>query len=333
MTNARIGIVSWNTAELLDACLSAIPEAANGLEFDVVVVDNNSTDASVDAARGHEKVTVMVNDDNVGYARAMNQALTHDMGNGAPEVFIALNPDTVPPPGSLTRLVERLWDDPRVGLVVPQLANPDGSLQHSVYRFPSPMVTLVVCAVPLFLQRGRLAQRWWLEGRGPHDEPCDIDWAIGAVHVMRVEAVKADRPYNERWFMYVEDLDLCWQLRKDGWRVRLEPEARVTHVGNASGRQAWGDRRTQRWWVATYDWYRYRRGAFAAWRFATTNTLGVAFLLTRARLRRRILTDRSGRTTARIDELRQILPHHWAMMRAPRTAFGDSESIPPTDLI
>jgi GT2 family glycosyltransferase len=166
----------------------------------------------------------------------------------------------------------------------------------------------------------------------PHDKPCDIDWAIGAVHVMRAGAVKADRPYSERWFMYVEDLDLCWQLRRDGWRVRLEPEVQVTHVGNASGRQAWGDRRTQRWWVATYDWYRSRRGAFAAWRFAATNTLGVAFLLVRARLRRRILSDRSGRTTARIDELGQILPHHWAMTRAPRTAFAGSESVRPNDL-
>ncbi|HEY3845157.1 MAG TPA: glycosyltransferase family 2 protein [Acidimicrobiales bacterium] len=331
MTRARIGIVSWNVAELLDACLGAIPDAANGLEFEVVVVDNNSADASVDVARRHESVTVIVNGDNVGYARGMNRALTHDLGTGAPDVFIALNPDTVPPPGSLTRLVERLLDDPRVGLVVPRLVNPDGSLQHSVYRFPSPMITFVVCAVPLLLQRGRVARRWWLEGRVPHDEPCDIDWAIGAVHVMRVEAIRADRPYREQWFMYVEDLDLCWQLRKEGWRVRLEPEVQVTHVGNASGRQAWGDRRTQRWWVATYDWYRSRRGAFAAWRFAATNTLGVAFLLMRARVRRRVLTDRSGGTTARIDELRQILPHHWAMVRAPRTAFAGSESIPPDD--
>ncbi|HWE67137.1 MAG TPA: glycosyltransferase family 2 protein [Acidimicrobiales bacterium] len=321
MTRVRIGIASWNTAELLDHCLAALPAAAAGLDFDVVVVDNDSADDSVAVAQRHQHVVVVANPDNTGYARAMNQALRHDGGGPAPDVLIALNPDTVPPPGSLTELVARLLADPTVGLVVPQLANLDGSLQHSVYRFPSPLITFIICTVPVRLQRGRLAQRFWLEGKVPHDQACDIDWAIGAVHVMRAEAVGPGLPYNQRWFMYVEDMDLCWQLGQQGWRIRLEPSAHVVHVGNAAGQQAWGNTRNTRWWQATYDWVRFRRGVGAVHRYATINTIGVWVLLQVQRVRRRLLGRRAHDATVRINDLAQMLPLHIAMMRAPRTTF------------
>jgi N-acetylglucosaminyl-diphospho-decaprenol L-rhamnosyltransferase len=321
MTRVRIGIVSWNTAELLDRCLAAIPEAAIGLDFDVVVVDNASSDGSAEVALRHADVTVEVNRSNVGYARGMNQALRLRTGGLVPEVLIALNPDTVPPPGSLASLVGCLMSDPTLGMVVPQLTNMDGSLQHSVYRFPSPLLTLIICMVPVRLQRGRLARRWWLEGRVPHDRACDVDWGIGAVHVIRAGALGRQDPYCERWFMYAEDMDLCWRLGQDGWRCRLTPNVQVPHVGNASGRQAWGGERSQRWWEASYDWYRFRRGVPAVRRWAAVNTIGVAKLLATSRLRRWLTRQNSVNSQARDAELSQALPTHRAMWREPSTAF------------
>jgi GT2 family glycosyltransferase len=318
----RIGIVSWNTAALLHHCLAAVPDAAEGLDFDVVVVDNQSADDSVEVARRHAGVTVVANEHNTGYARAMNQALLHEGNGPVADIFIALNPDTVPPPGSLTELVDRLQADPALGLVVPTLTNTDGSLQHSVYRFPSPLITAIICLVPTRLQRGRLARHWWLEGRVPHDQATDIDWAIGAVHVIRRTALAGELPYCERWFMYVEDMDLCWRLQHSGWRIRLEPTSAVVHVGNAAGAQAWGDTRTRVWTEATYDWYRFRRGVPAAHRYAVVNRAGVSLLLWRARLHRRL---RPGDfVTARVNELAAILPTHRAMAAQSSTAF-----IPP----
>ncbi|HUC05070.1 MAG TPA: glycosyltransferase family 2 protein [Acidimicrobiales bacterium] len=317
----RIGIVSWNTAALLDRCLAAIPAAAQGLDYDVVVVDNASADGSVAAARRHEGVTVVANDENTGYARGMNQALLHAGAGASPEVLIALNPDTSAAPGSLADLVARLEADPGVGLVVPQLTNEDGSLQHTVYRFPSPRITAIICLVPVRLQRGRLAQKWWLEGRVPHDRACDIDWAIGAVHVIRREALGGELPYCERWFMYVEDVDLCWRMARGGWRCRLEPSARVLHVGNAAGAQAWGDSRSIRWWQATYDWYRFRRGVPAVARYARTNTVGVGMLLAEARLRRRLKGRFGASEAGRIADLEAILPLHREMAHNPAGAF------------
>ncbi|HEY2214438.1 MAG TPA: glycosyltransferase family 2 protein [Acidimicrobiales bacterium] len=324
----RIGIVSWNTADLLDHCLASIPAAAEGLDFDVVVVDNHSSDTCVEVSRSHPVITV-ANEDNVGYARGMNQALLYDDGGPKADVLIALNPDTVAPPGSLTELVRRLDAQPKVGLVVPRLTNVDGSLQHTVYRFPSPLTTAVICLVPTRLQRGRLAHRFWLEGRVPHEVAEDIDWAIGAVHAIRVDALAGALPYCERWFMYVEDMDLCWRMHQAGWGVRLEPSAVVAHVGNASGVQAWGTTRTVRWWEATYDWVRFRCGVPYARRFAGINSLGVGWLLYRARLASKVGRGRSAADRAgRIADYAGILPHHVAMFRAPATAFPPEAAYP-----
>jgi GT2 family glycosyltransferase len=149
------------------------------------------------------------------------------------------------------------------------------------------------------------------------------------VHVIRADALHGEPPYCERWFMYVEDMDLCWRLHQTGWRVRLEPTAEVAHVGNASGAQAWGDTRTARWWAATYDWVRVRRGVPYARRFAGINSLGVGMLLYRSRLAAQVMRRRSsGARAARVAELAGILPSHVAMYRAPATAFPPEDGYP-----
>lgn len=270
---------------MLDACLSSLPASLQGADAEIVVVDNDSADGSAEVARRHPGVTVIRNPVNVGYAAAMNQALRGMDSSFEPAALIALNPDTVPPPGGLTRLLECLEEDASVGLVVPKLINPDGTAQHSVYKFPSPAVSAVAGMVPLRWQTGRLAHRWWLEGRASHDHPSDVDWAIGAVHVIRASAVDPVAPYNERWFMYVEDLDLCWRLAQAGWRRCLEPSVAVLHVGNASGSQAWGETRTRKWLAATYDWYRMRHGKFAVRLWAVANLAGVLTRIIGAGLR------------------------------------------------
>jgi len=230
--DVRIGIVSWNTAALLDRCLRALPAALGPLSAEIVVVDNASADDVAAVAAAHPGVTFVSNDSNVGYARAMNQALA---GTTAP-VLVALNPDTEPPPESLARLVDVLRQHPHAALVAPRLVNADGSLQHSVYRFPSATVTAAAC-LPPFAQRA-LGGRYWLVGHAPHDRSTEVDWAVGAVHCMRATAVDPGAVYSERWFMYVEDLDLCWQLRERNWRVVLAGDVEVTHIGNVAGEKA-----------------------------------------------------------------------------------------------
>lgn len=274
--SVRVGIVSWNTAELLEQCLAALPAALDGLDAEVVVVDNASSDDSAARARSLG-ACVVENTENRGYARAMNQALAGDA-----EVLVACNPDAAPPPGSLRRLVEDLQADPSCGLVAPRLLHGDGSLQHSVHRFPTPLTSLALALLPVRVLRGRVGRRLWLEGAADHRGRHPIDWAIGAVHVIRAAALRGEAPYDERWFMYVEDLDLCWRLGRDGWRVVLDGEVAVPHVGNAAGAVAWGGGRSRRWQWATYDWVALRQGAGRQRALAAVNLFATVALLVRA---------------------------------------------------
>lgn len=318
---ALIGIVSWNTADLLDRCLASISAAAEGLDYRVVVQDNGSTDSSARVARAHPGVEVRVAPRNEGYARAMNAALETPVGETPPDILIALNPDTVCPPGSLRALAEALLADPGAGLVAPALRYPGGGHQPSAYRFPSPAVAAAASFLPLRLQRGRLGHRFGLEAATPPDRPVDVDWVTGAVHVIRREALRGRTPYNERWFMYTEDLDLCWRLAQYGWRSRLVPSITVTHVANAAGRLAWGPGRTERWLEATYDWYVLRHGPRAARRWAAVNTLGASFRLAQVGWRNRRASGSGrgggGERPAWQDELAPALAVHRRVLRSP----------------
>ncbi len=321
MTEVTVGIVSWNTDDLLDQCLGALPAALGDLDAEVVVVDNGSTDRSVEIARRHPGVRVDEVGHNLGYASGMNRAL----GGSAAPVLIALNPDTEPPPGSLRRLVGHLNERPSVGLVAPRLIEEDGALQHSVHRFPSVRLAAALNLLPVRALRGRLGRRLWVEGTADHLFTGPVDWAIGAVHVMRAEAV-GPRPYSERWFMYVEDVDLCWRLRQAGWDIELVGDVEVADVGNASGEQQWGADRTKRWLAATYDWYLTTHGNVATRAYAGMNLIGASTkglaAAARGRLRRDAAAGQWGR------ELLDVIPLHARALVRPGSIHVDDAPSP-----
>jgi GT2 family glycosyltransferase len=303
--DVRVGIVSWNTAALLDRCLAALPAALGDLRAEVVVVDNASSDESAEVAARHD-VTLVRSDTNEGYARGMNRALA---ATEAP-VLLALNPDTEPPPGSLAALVGRLHAEPTAAVVVPRLVHLDGRLQHSVYRFPSVRLAAVVSFVPPRWQRGAIGRRWWLEGAAPHDRSGPVDWALGAVHVIRRDAVAGRAPYSERWFMYAEDIELCWRLERQGWTTVLAADVTVPHASNAAGAQAWGSSRAQRYWAASYDLYAGMHRPLAARGWAAVNTVGVLVHLA-ANLAGSVLPGAArGRRVATARSLAKVLPVH-----------------------
>jgi N-acetylglucosaminyl-diphospho-decaprenol L-rhamnosyltransferase len=272
----RIGIVSWNTAPLLDRCLAALPAALGSLRAEVVVVDNASDDDSV-AVATRWGVVVREHDRNLGYAVAMNEALA---ATEAP-VLVALNPDAELPPGSLERLVAALDAHPIAGVVVPRLLDPDGGPQHSARRLPTPVPTLVSALATPAMARGAIGRRLLLDGSGAHPAGA-VPWAIGAVHVIRAAALDGEQPYVERSFMYAEDLELCWRLGQRGWTTWLEAEVEVPHVGNAAGARAWGDARSLRYWAATYDVVALRRSAGAARLLGAVATLAALIAVVRA---------------------------------------------------
>jgi GT2 family glycosyltransferase len=127
--------------------------------------------------------------------------------------------------------------------------------------------------------------------------------------------------------MYAEDLELCWRLARDGWRIELVAEVVVPHVGNAAGAQAWGSERDRRWWGATYDLYARERGVGAMRRWAVVNTAGV--LLHLASNRAGALLPGAGRARRRhtAAALRAVLPVHRAALRGPERALEVSGAV------
>ena len=277
--DVRVGIVSWNTAPLLDRCLAALPAALGDLRAEIVVVDNASSDGSVGVARSHSGVEVRSRGENSGYAVAMNEALA---GTTAP-ILIALNPDTEPSPGSLAALASEFERDPSVGLVVPALIGGDGRPQKSIYPYPGVVAALENGFVPPSLRRraragGTVADP--IRGRGYAGRTtfCADHWAVGAVHGIRAAALAGRDPYCTRWFMYAEDIELCWRLHQTGWRLAVRSDVDVVHHGNAAGRQRWGDRATLelRSLPAIYDWIWTDRSPALGRATAATNLVGVA---------------------------------------------------------
>lgn len=268
----RIGIVTWNSESFIAACLDALPAALGrfGPRAEVVVVDNASDDQSASLAEQYG-ATVVRFSVNAGYARAMNEAL----GGTTASMLVALNPDTVASPGSLETLLTHLEQEDDVAIAAPRLVYPGGRTQYSAHRFPSVAVAAITGFVPLRLRRGWLGNRWLLEGfcDARHHRVSDVDWMIGAVHVMR-RSIVGDRPYDERFFMYVEDLALCHAIRARGTRAILDGTVTVEHIGNASGAIAFGARRETRWLDAMYAWYQHEHGRARTKLWAATNAGG-----------------------------------------------------------
>lgn len=227
-----ICIVNWNVREDLARCLESLPEAAAGLEYEVIVVDNASTDGSLELLRSRfGEVSVIANGCNRGFAAANVQALAQARGRW----LLLLNPDTVAPPESLAELVRFGDEHPRAGVVGPKLVHGDGSLQPSCRRFPT------LCAAVLRnTVLGRLCPgaRWsadYLMEEWDHQSVRIVDWVSGACMMVRRQAFEQVGTLDEGFYWGSEDVDYCWRMGKAGWEVLYTPQPVITHfVGHST---------------------------------------------------------------------------------------------------
>jgi hypothetical protein len=233
MVDLSVSIVAFRTPDLLRRCLSAVLMERGSLEMDVTVVDNASDDGSVDVVRSEFPwVRVIANPRNVGFGAAHNQALRQAVGR----YWLVLNSDTVAAPGALRTLVNALDTDPSLAIAGPKLLYPDGTVQPSRRRFPT-VATLFLESTQLqrFWPDNAVLRRYYVEDRGDEDAQ-EVDWLVGACLCLRPEAIRQVGLFDERFFMYSEEIDLCRRLRAAGWRVRYVPRAAVVHLEGASSR-------------------------------------------------------------------------------------------------
>jgi GT2 family glycosyltransferase len=228
-----IVIVSYNTQEMLRACLRALPAATDGLSIETFVVDNNSPDGSADmVAAEFPGVRLIANKDNPGFARANNQALRLSAGRHV----LLLNPDTEAEPGSLTTLVRYLDDHPDAGAVGPKLLNTDGSLQHSGRLFPTAWSEFVFHSGLANLNRAKF-ERELIYGRDNFDVEWEVDSVTGACILARRAVMEQVGMLDEDFFMFYEEIEWCWRIRQAGWKIVYAPQARVVHHWMGSVRQ------------------------------------------------------------------------------------------------
>lgn len=241
---------------------STLAEAARALRSGgarrIVVVDNDSSDDSLmRLSSATNDVEVVRETRNLGYGTAANRGIAVC---DAPYVLV-MNPDVEIAPDALAILSRVLDDQPDVGFVGPQILDASGATYPSARRFPNFALGAAHAFIGLFWPRNRWSERYRNEHRVAGELVArDADWASGACALLRRVAFESVGGFDEGYFMYVEDLDLCWRLRRAGWRVRYEPRALATHVQGLSTRA-----RPYRMLVAHH---------YSTWRFATKSMTG-----------------------------------------------------------
>lgn len=228
-----IVIVNWNTRNLLQTCLQSVYATVRQHPFEVIVVDNASSDGSVEHLRtAFPQVRMIETGANLGFARGNNVALRELES----EYVLLLNPDTVACEGAIDGLCDALAAYPKLGAVGAQLLNPDGSLQHSWDQFP-----YLAREIPVVR---RMAENQPIPLTVPYEGQeiglMLVDWAKGACLMLRREALEQVGLLDEDYWLYTEETDWCCRARKQGWEIAGRPDARVYHIEQAASAQRLG---------------------------------------------------------------------------------------------
>ena len=226
-------IVNWNVRDLLRECLRSIEAGKGGLSLEIIVVDSASSDDSVAMVRSEfPSVHLIACTENVGFPRGNNLGLQEARG----DYLLLLNPDTVIVDDALAVLVSYLQVNPDVGVVGPQLLNPDGSVQSSRRRFPTVTTGFFESTWLEGLAPGILRRYYALDL--PDAATADVDWLTGACIMVPRSTYEAVGGMDEGYFMYSEELDWCRRIKESGRRVVYYPAAQVIHHVGKSSEQA-----------------------------------------------------------------------------------------------
>ena len=225
-------IVNYNVRDFLEQCLHSIHRACEHLGTEVFVVDNASRDASAQMVKSRFPwVQLQENQVNVGFSRANNQALRQASGR----YFLLINPDTLAREDTIKTMLEFMDAHPDTGASGCKILNPDGTLQLGCRRsFPTPWVALAkILGLGRLFSRSRLFGKYNLTYLHP-DQIAEVDALSGSFMFLRRETLEQVGLLDESYFMYGEDLDLCYRIRKAGWKIHYVPSTQIIHYKGRS---------------------------------------------------------------------------------------------------
>lgn len=232
--NLSVIIVNWNTKKLLQNCLSSIYKFTKGINFEVIVVDNGSSDGSVNMLKdNYPQVKIIHNEDNRGYAKANNQGLKIAKG----KYFLLLNSDTYLVENSLKKIKDEADKYPESGIISPLLLNKDKSIQQSVGFFPNlPQVFFWMMFID-DLPFGSMLHPYHVDHDSFYKMQQEIDWGTGAALLVTKEVYKKVGGLDEAIFMYGEDVEWCFRVKKANFKVLFNPNTKIIHIGGGSAKQ------------------------------------------------------------------------------------------------
>ena len=235
---ASLIMLSFNTIELLRQSLSQLIDAAREIDAEIIVVDNASHDGSADMVeREFPQVKLIRAPMNLGFAGGNNLGAKHARG----DYLILVNSDAFIQPGSLARGLDRMRQQPRVGLAGGLLIGKDGQPEPSARCFPSPLNDLLsLSGLAARFPRSRFFGRFDRTWADPQ-QPADVDWVPGAFCIVRRAAIDQTGFFDERYFLYYEEVDLCRRLRRSGWTIAYWPDLRAEHWGGESSKTVSGE--------------------------------------------------------------------------------------------
>lgn len=235
MTDLSIVIATWNGRDLLVDCLASIEREVRGrsgpqrIETETLVVDQASADSTAQVVRERFPWAEVIElPQNVGFAAGNNVGLRRAKGRHC----VLLNNDTVVLPDALEKCVRHLDAHADVGVVGPQLLNPDGSKQNSVHTYPNFVTEIVPKGLLESIAPWRFPSK-----RYEHAGPLSVEAVLGACLFVRREVLEDVGPMPEEYFFFLEETDWCLRIRRAGWKVVHVPDARVIHVHGASSKK------------------------------------------------------------------------------------------------
>ena len=255
--DVSIIIVNWNGRDLLAKCIESVIKHPPSAPYEIVVVDNASTDGSVEWLRAAHSdgwlrdtnLRLIENVENVGFGRANNIAFSQTSAR----MLLLLNSDTEVRKGAIDKLAEALKANEKLGGCGPKLLNTDGSVQASVCRNPTTAWEILVTGLRLwYLLPRRIRAELLLGVFWDHSRRRKVRMLSGAAILLRREVIDSVGGFDEEFDFYGEDTELCLRIVNSGWELLFEPDARVVHHGGKSALQRWIPEE------------KYRRGAEAA---------------------------------------------------------------------
>ena len=228
-------IVTWNSGEFIRNCLDSILFSQGNFNSEVIVVDNCSSDETARIVEQlYPQVNLIQNRKNLGYAKANNQGIEEAGG----DYILLLNPDTQVFEDSLSLMHEFMEENPSTGALGPKLLNPDKTVQASCREFPT-FSTLIweFSGLSRLFPKSRIFGRWRM-GYFGFDQQRKADQPMASCLLLRRAALEDVGIFDENFAMFFNDVDLCYRIKKGGWKIFFYPEAKVIHHKGASTRKA-----------------------------------------------------------------------------------------------